>query len=205
MRRVLLALVVLILAGIALAGCAQAPAPTPLPDLKAPTVQLSRVEVASYFPWPAPPPTVAPTTPTPPPPPAVRVPLVLAYVFDINNPNPYPVTLDGMKFTTEFEAAPNEYFAVNTPFVNEKMSLPGGATNQLRVTVVYDSQVVPGNLAVTSGARLAALKLSPGAVVQNWWEKIGDFSFGIKVTNGTAEFKSEKGDKLVTFEGKFPK
>jgi len=199
MRRVLLALAVLLLAAVALAGCAQAPAPTPLPDLKDPTVQLSRVEVASYFPMPA-----IPPTPTPPPP-AYSVPLVLAYIFEINNPNPYPVTLDGMKFTTEFEAAPNEYFALNTPFVNEKMSIPANSSNQLRVTAVYDSNVVPGNLAVTSGARLKALNLTPAAVVRNWWEKIGDFSFGIKVTNGTAEFKSEKGNKLVTFEGKFPK
>jgi hypothetical protein len=38
-----------------------------------------------------------------------------------------------------------------------------------------------------------------------WWEQIGDFSFGIRVTEGVANFTSEQGAALATFEGKFPK
>lgn len=199
------AMVLLVLAGL-LGACA--PAPTPVPELQKPTVELAQVQVASYFPWPAPPPTVGAGTPTPVPPPAQRVPLILAFIFNVKNPNPYPVTLDAgaMRFTVEFEVpGKGAYFPVNTPIVQERMSIPGGATNQLRVTMVLDSLVVPGNLAVTSGAKLKELGVSGRAVVQEWFEKIGDFSYGIKVTGGSAEFKSEKGSAIVPFEGKFPK
>lgn len=189
-------------------------------EFKDPTVKLSRVEVQSYFAppwagWPA-----APPTPTPAPnitttvqytpfPGAIPVPMVLAFIWDINNPNDQPVTLDNMKFTVEFEAAPqkpNEYFPLNTVIVQEKQSIPPKATNQLRATAVLDSSIVPGNLAVTSGQRLASLGITnTAALIQNWWTNIGDFKFGVRATQGTADFKSQSGQtKVVTFEGKFP-
>jgi hypothetical protein len=198
----------ILLALVVLLGACAAPAPTPLPEMQKPTVELAQVQVASYFPWGAPAPTVGPSTPTPAPTPAIRVPLILAFVFDVKNPNPYPVTLDtgGMRFTVEFEVpGKGAYFPVNTPIVNERMSVPGGATNQLRVTMVLDSLIVPGNLAVTSGAKLKELGVSGAAVVQEWFEKVGDFSYGIKVTGGSAEFKSDKGSAIVTFTGQWPK
>jgi len=202
MRKALLLALVLVLT-LSMAGCQQAAGP-----LQAPKVELKRVEVASYFPppwagWPGNPPT-----PTPPPAlPAgtvIRVPLILGFVFNITNPNDVAVTLEQMKFTVEFEAAPNEYFALNTPIAYETMSIPPKATNQYRVTVVLDSAVVPGNLAVTSGARLAALGLSAPALVKKWWEEIGDFKYGIRITGGTADFSGPSGKVLSTFEGKFP-
>lgn len=183
MRKALLIIMVLfLLTGAGIVGCAA-------PPIK-PEVDLARVDVAGYFPY-APPPT--------------RVPLVLAFIFTINNPNDFEVMLEDMKFTVSFEAAPGEYFALITPMVYETMYIPPKTTNQLRVVAVLDSAVVPGNLAVTSGYRLLALGLKPPDVVKNWWEQIGDFTFGIRVTEGTAEFKSRKGDFLATFESQFPK
>lgn len=163
-----------------MAGTGGAPQP--------PRVKLERVEVASYFPYAAPP---------------ARVPLVLGFIFDVNNPNGSPVSLEEMKFTVSFEGKPGEYFALNTPTVYEKMYIPGKTTNQLRVTMVLDSLVVPGNLAVTSGTRVSALDLKPGDVVKDWWEKIGDFTFGIKVSEGVALFNG--GSMVVPFEDTFPK
>jgi len=207
MRKVFVRTMALLL--LVSSACAPAaPAPTPLPELQKPTVELTQVQVASYFPWPAPPPTVGPGTPTPVPPPAQRVPLILAFIFDIQNPNPYPVILEGggMRFTVEFEVpGKGVYFPVNTPIVQERMSIPARTTNQLRVTMVLDSLVVPGNLAVTSGAKVKELGVSAAAVVQEWFEKIGDFTFGIRLTGGSAEFKSEKGSTVVTFTGQWPK
>jgi hypothetical protein len=49
------------------------------------------------------------------------------------------------------------------------------------------------------------LNLKSADVIKNWYAKIGDFGFGIKVGEGMAVFSSEKGDIFVPFEGKFPK
>ena len=216
MKKFLLLSVLLV--AVVLSACA-APPPAAPTELKNPTLKLARVEVASYFAapwagWPA-----AVPTPTPPPAPtpaaqyvpfpgAISVPLMLAFVWDIENPNDAVVTLEQMKFTVEFEAAPsaaNEYFALATPIVYEKQSIPGKATNQVRATVVLDSTVVPGNLAVTSGQRLGALKLAGATLVKDWWADIGDFKFGIKATAGTADFAMGGKKQIVTFDGKFPK
>jgi hypothetical protein len=151
-------------------------------------VKLERVEVASYFPYAAPP---------------ARVPMVLAFIYKVSNPNDIPVALEEMKFTVSFEAKPGEYFALNTATLYETMHIPGKTTNDLRVTAVFDSLIAPGNLAVTSGQRVLALGLKPSDVVKEWWEKIGDFSYGIKVTEGVAMFNG--GSLIVPFEDSFPK
>jgi hypothetical protein len=178
--------IVFLLVTLAVAGCATMPGAGGA--AQAPQVRLERVEVASYFPYAAPP---------------ARVPLVLGFIFAVSNPNDSPVALEEMKFTVSFAAMPGEYFALNTPTLYEKMYIPGKTTNQLRVVTIFDSLVAPGNLAVTSGTRVTALGLKPGDVVKDWWEKIGDFSFGIKVSEGVALFNGAS--MVVSFEGTFPK
>ncbi len=178
--------IVLLLVAVALAGCATMAGSGGA--AQPPQVKLERVEVASYFPYAAPP---------------ARVPLVLAFVYKVSNPNDTPVALEEMKFTVSFAAKPGEYFPLNTPTVYETMYIPGKTSNELRVTTVLDSLVAPGNLAVTSGQRVIALGLKPGDVVKEWWEKIGDFSYGIKVSEGVAIFNG--GSILVPFEDSFPK
>jgi hypothetical protein len=169
-------------------GCATASKGGPM--AQPPKVELDRVEVASYFPYAAPP---------------ARVPLGLAFVFNIENPNETVVALEDFKFTVAFEAAPGQFFPLATPISYERLYTPGHTTNQLRVVTILDSAIVPGTLAVTSGTRLGALNLRAPDVVKNWWEKVGDFAFGIRVIEGTATFSSGDDTKLVTFEGTFPK
>ena len=175
--------------GVALAGCATAPMGGG-PITQPPKVELDRVEVASYFPYAAPP---------------ARVPLGLAFIFNIQNPNDTTVLLEDFKFTIALEAAPGEFFPLATPISYERLYTPGQTTNQLRVVTILDSLIVPGTLAVTSGYRLAPLNLKAPDVVKNWWEKVGDFTFGVRVSEGTATFSSGDESKLVTFEGIFPK
>ena len=175
--------------GLALAGCATAPMGGG-PITQPPKVELDRVEVASYFPYAAPP---------------ARVPLGLAFVFTIENPGDSTVLLEDFKFTLAFEAAPGEYFPLATPISYERLYTPGHTTNQLRVVTILDSLIVPGTLAVTSGYRLGPLNLKAPDVVKNWWEKVGDFTFGVRVSEGTATFSSGYDTKLVTFGGMFPK
>lgn len=196
-------LVLVVLIGSA---CAGTPPPTPAAQaFQPPTVQLERVEVNSYFPWPAMPPTPGAGTPTPAPTPGVRIPLILDFVVKVNNPNPYPVTLDNMRYTVQFEAAPNVFFPVNTLLSKDPVQIPANSSQNVRSTMVLDSLIVPGNLAVTSGAKLAENKLSGAALVAKWWQEIGDFKYKIKVAEGVAEFKSSGGSAIVTFEDSFPK
>jgi hypothetical protein len=105
-----------------------------------------------------------------------------------------------------FEASgkPGEFFNLATPMVYENQYIPAKTANQLRVVTVMDSQVIPGNLAVTGGARLAALGLNAPELIQYWYEKIGDFPFTIRVSEGSANFTSDRGDAIVGFEGAFP-
>ena len=183
-KALLIAIMVVFSAGWGLIGRATAA------SLQTPTVELERVEVQSYFPYAEKP---------------ARVPLVLAFIFKITNPNTFKVGLEDLKFTYGFEGKPGEYFDLNTPTVFDTMSIPGKTTNQLRVVSVLDSMVVPSTLAVASGFRIQALELKIPDVVKMWWEQIGDFSFGIRVTEGVASFTSEQGAALATFEGTFPK
>ena len=161
----------------------------PAVKLQPPKITLERVEVAAYFPY-APPPA--------------RVPLAVAFIFNISNPNSVTIAQDDMKFTYAFEAKPGEFFDLNTATVYETTLVPAKATTQLRVVSLLDSLVVPGNLAVTSGTRVQALGLKPPEVVKEWWEKIGDFPFKIRVTEGVATYSAGKANLLATFEGTFP-
>jgi len=172
-----------------LAGCAGMPAGGGSAAAE-PQVKLDRVEVASYFPYAAPP---------------ARVPLVLAFVFNVTNPTSQTVTLEEFRFAYGFEAKPGEYFTLNSPWVYDTMHIPAKATNTLRVVSVVDSTVVPGMLAVSQGFRMQALNLKIPDLVKTWFEDIGDFKFGIRVTEGVASFASARGPLLVSFQDSFPK
>jgi hypothetical protein len=171
-----------------LTGCM--PCLLPTDDPGKPKVTLERVEVASSFPWvdlPA------------------RTPLALGFVFNIENPSGYNVMLHDFKFSYSFEVNPSYFVEVNVPVSYDRIYFPPKTTSQYRIVSIIDSAVLNGKLAVTQGSKLQALNLKPADVIKDWYAKIGDFAFGIKVTEGTAVFSSEKGEVFVPFEGKFPK
>ena len=189
MRKFYLILIVMTLVGSGLTACCK-PGLLPTENLAKPKVTLERVEVQSYFPW-----TDLPA----------RTPLALAYVFNIENPSGYNVKLENFKFATSFEAAPGEYFSVTNPTTYDQIYYPPKTVSQYRVVDVLDSATVNVSFAVASGQKLQELNLKGPEVIKNWYAKIGDFAFGIKVTEGMAVFSSEKGDIFVPFEGVFPK
>ncbi len=83
-----------------------------------------------------------------------------------------------------------------------------GKTSQLKV--VTTNETLPTITSLMVGAenvqKMQQLKTSAGALAKKWWENVGDFSFPIEVTAGTALFKDEKGkEKRVTFSDKWPK
>ncbi len=185
----LMVLILMIAAWAGMSACATAAKERAEGKIIDPKVSLERVEVASYFPFD----------------PKIRVPMVLAFIFKIQNPNSFKAGLDSIKFTVGFEAKPGEFFNLASPMVYEIQYVPPQTTNELRVVTVIDSMVVPGNLAVTSGARMASLGLKAPDLIKMWYEKIGDFAFAIRVSEGSASFTSAKGDVIVGFEGIFPK
>ena len=187
MRRAIYMVAGIVIAAGLLGGCATMEAGMGSADQ--PQVKLERVEVASYFPY-APPPA--------------RVPLVLAFVFNVTNPSGQTVSLEELRFSYAFEAK-GQYFTLNSPAVYEIMHIPAKATNQVRVVSMLDSAIVPATLAVTQGFRLQELGLRGPDVVKEWWEKIGDFSYGIRVSEGVASFVTPGGPALVSFQDSFPR
>jgi hypothetical protein len=170
---------------------------------EAPVVTLDRVEVASIQPFFVKPRVEYKNEKEP----GKELPaggiLNMAYIFNIKNPNKTPVMLDELTFSTAFEG-----FEINTAFSYENSWIPGGKTNQLKV--VTTNETLPTITSLMVGAenaqKIQEQKTSAGALVKKWWETVGDFSFPIEVTAGTALFKDEKGKELrVTFSGKFPK
>jgi len=188
MRRLLLILSLIVLVVWGIMGCK--PGLLPTEDLGKPKVMLERVEVAGTFPWSDPP---------------ARNPLALAFVFNIENPSGYTVMLDNIKFAYSFEVNPDYYVEMNVPVAYDRIYFSPKTTSQYRIVNILDSAVITGKLMVTQGAKLQALDIKPIDLIKNWYSKIGDFAFGIKLGEGMAVFNTEKGDVFVPFEGKFPK
>ncbi|MGC8658287.1 MAG: hypothetical protein ACP5U1_04365 [Desulfomonilaceae bacterium] len=170
---------------------------------EAPVITLERVDVASIQPFFVKPRVGYKNEKEPGKELAAGAMLNMAYIFDIKNPNKSPVMLDELTFTTAFEG-----FEVNTAFSYENSWIPGGKTNQLKVVTTNETLPTITSLMVGSEnvQKIQKMKTSAGALAKKWWENVGDFSFPIEVTAGSALFKDEKGKELrVTFSGKWPK
>ena len=163
----------------------------PTEEAGKPKVTLERVEVMSYFPWADLP---------------ARTPLALGYVFNIDNPSGSNIKLDNFKFTVFFEAAPGQYLSNHHPHDLRQDLFPtqdGQPVSNRRCPGFVHDQFEPGWSPMRQRSR--SFNLNRAEVIKNWYTKIGDFAFGIKVAEGMAVFSSEKGDLFVPFEGKFPK
>lgn len=123
----------------------------------------------------------------------------VAYVLNIENPNKEPVMLDELQFTIKFED-----LEVNTVNYYDDAWIPGGKTSQVRV--IATNEAFPTIVSLMVGAenvqKVKEMGTSAGALVKKWWDTIGDFSFPIEITNGTAVFIGEDGkQKRAAFSG----
>lgn len=189
MRRAVIKLMVFLLLGVSLAVAGCATMPMAGGPAQAPQVELQRVEVAHYWPF------FLDTKER------RGSPLDLAFVYGLRNPNDTTVTLEELRFTIAFEPG----FELNTVSVYEQMSIPPQTTNQLRVHASFDAYTALLSLLVTGGYRLQQVGVKAPDQLKMWWEKIPDFGFGIRVTNGVATFATPSGSLLVPFEASFPK
>jgi len=188
MRRVFLVIMIAVLGAWGMTACK--PGLLPTEEVGKPKVTLERVEVQSYFPWADLP---------------ARTPMVLGFVFNVQNPSGYNILLDNIKFTVSFEAAPGQYIEINTPVAYDRIYFPSNTTSEYRIVSIMDSMTMNLTLLVAQAPKIQALGLKPAEFIKNMYVKIGDFAFGIQVSEGMAVFSSEKGDIFVPFEGQFPK
>jgi len=188
MRRVFFVIVVVVFGVWGMTACK--PGLLPTEDFGKPKITLERVEVQSYFPWADLP---------------ARTPMALGFVFNVQNPSGYNIMLDNIKFTVSFEAAPGQYIEINTPVAYDRIYFSPNTTSQYRIVSLMDSMTMNLTLLVAQAPKIQALGFKSADVIKNWYAKIGDFAFGIKVSEGMAVFTSEKGDIFVPFEGQFPK
>jgi hypothetical protein len=187
MRRLLLILIVLVFGVWGMTGCK--PGLLPTEDAGKPKITLDRVEVMSYFPWAELP---------------ARTPMALGFVWNVKNPSGYTIMLDNIKFTVSFEAAPGKYIEIATPTYYDRVYFPPNTSSQYRIVSIMDSVTMRLTLLVAQAPKIQALDLKADDVIKNWYSKIGDFDFGIKMSEGMAVFSTDKGDVFVSFEGKFP-
>ncbi len=187
MRKPLLMLLIMIFGISGVMGCAGL---RPTDDAGKPKITLERVEIASMFPW-----VDLPAS----------TPLGLGFVFNIDNPSGYNIMLDNIKFTVSFEAAPGKYIEINTPTEYDRIYFPPKTTSQYRIVSIMSSGTIRLTLLVAQAPKVQELKLNAGDLIKDWYAKVGDFKFGIKVHEGMAVFSTEKGDVFVPFEGTFPK
>lgn len=125
-------------------------------------------------------------------------PMSMAFIFDIENPNEYPIQLDGLKFSVDFEE-----FEVNTVNSPETMWIPAGKTNQIRVPAMFDTRQTLLTLLLPGAMKLGERKMSPWEVLEKWWTGAPDFSFPVYVKEGAAIFKADGLTKVITFKATF--
>jgi hypothetical protein len=126
-------------------------------------------------------------------------PLILAFILEIQNPNAFPVMLSDLKFTTNLDG-----FDLNTVGTGESMWIPAGKTNQLRVDAVYDVGPARGNLLLAGGMVLKEKGIDAWDELEKLWVQAPDFSYPIKVKEGSAVFKADGVVKVAAFEATFP-
>jgi hypothetical protein len=183
-----------VVVAVFLAGCAgMTPSES---NFTSPKVILSHIEIPYYTGYWYYAKKVEPTKGTPG---DYGAPMMLAFVFNIENTASYPVQLDGFKFSVMFED-----FEVNTVSSPETMWIPAGKTNQLRVPAMFDTRQTLLTLLLPGAMMLKEKGITPWDALEKWWTGAPDFSFPVKVSEGSAVFKADGLVKVVPFENVFP-
>jgi len=165
-------------------------------NFKAPVVALSHVEVPYYTGYWYYAKAVAPTKGDAG---DFGAPMGMAFIFDIQNPNDYPVLMENLKFSVNFED-----YEVNTVGYPETMWIPPGKTNQLRVMAMFDTRQTLLTLLLPNALKLKEANATPWDKLEKWWKGAPDFSYPVSVKEGAAVFKADGVNKVVAFSATFP-
>jgi len=196
-KLILLVGVCLLLVVPGLISCAGKEEKATQENFKPPVVTLSRVEVANYWGYWF---YGAKTEVTRGKAGNNGSPLGLNFIFDIKNPNPYPVALESLNFTVAFED-----FDLNTVGSQEVMWIPGGKTNELRVSAMLGLFEAFMSVGVTGGFQLQQKGIAVHDQLEKWWMGVPDFSFPVQVKEGSAVFKVGNVTGVTAFSATYPK
>jgi hypothetical protein len=197
MRRrstIMIGLCVLVM-GAMLVACAHTPKPTES-SFQSPVITLSSVEIPYYTGWWYFSNKVEPTKGDAG---NYGAPLAVAYIFDVQNPNKFPIMMDGLKFSIAFDG-----IDVNTVSSPEVQWIPGGKTNQVRVTAISDARASLLSLLVTGGFALKEKGTNAWEQLEAWWRAAKDYAIQMEVKEGSAIFRAGEVTKVVPFAGSFP-
>ena len=177
-------------------GCAGLMAKPTESNFKTPVVTLSHVEVQTYWGWWFYSNKIKPTKGKPG---NYGAPLDLAFIFEIENPNNFPVMMEKFQFTVGFEE-----FDINTVLYTEKMWIPAGKTNEIRLHSISDARQAQLSLLVTGGFKMKKRGKSFWHFLEKWWTGVPEFSFPVNVNEGSAVFKADGIVKGVSFSTTYP-
>ena len=124
--------------------------------------------------------------------------LTLAFIFEIKNSNRFPILLDSFKFTVELER--NKLDDIE---LSDKMWIPAGMTNELRVYALLDVQSTRLNVLVGEGDVLRKKGQTLWGVVEKYWKGLKNSNYLIWASKGSAGFSHEEQTKSVEFEQRF--
>ena len=178
-----------------LSACVGAPKPSGS-NFKDPIIALERVEISYYAGYYYFSDTVKPTRGKSD---NFGAPLLIDFIYEIRNPNSYPVMLDEFTFAVLFEE-----FVVNTVSSPEKMWIPAGKTNQLRVPAMFDTRQTFLSIQLAGALKLKEKSITAWGLLEKWWTRIPDFSFPISAHQGSAVFTANGLTQVVPFNATFP-
>ena len=163
--------------------------------MKEPVIELESVEITQYYGYWY---FDAKTEPTKGKAGNYGAPLPVSFVFNITNPNTDPILLEDFKFSIAFEE-----FDVNTVMSTETQWIPGGKTNQLRVTAMFDTRQTLLTLMLPGAVKLKEKGVSAWDQLEKWWVEAPNMSFPISVKEGAATFEIGGETVVVPFSGSF--
>ncbi len=127
-------------------------------------------------------------------------PLPLSFLFEIQNPNPYPVLLEGFRFTVAFDRD----FEVVTLNNQDACWIPGGMTDQVRVSTMITVRSALLSLLVTGGYKLKDRGWNAWQALERWWKGVPEYAVPVTVMEGAAMFSADDVTRVIAFEATFP-
>ncbi len=196
-KKLALALIIFVAAGVAFAGCAGIETKPTESNFKAPAVKLESIQ-ASYYEgfWyygkAKPEKGKAPAG-------GGSSPAGLDFVFEITNPNTFPIKYESSSFFLFFEGY--ELRVVND---SNPMWIPPGKTNTKVLNVTITPFSTYAKFLLASKLIAAERGDDPWKKIEEWWSKLPEMSFRIDLKEGNFTFSADGVTKAVPITMKYP-
>jgi len=122
--------------------------------------------------------------------------LPMSFLFNVKNPNPFPILLEGIQFTVNFD---NDFDVIT---VNNQDSywIPAGKTDQVRTTTLITVRSAALNLLVTGGFKLKEKGWKSWDTLEKWWKGVPELTVPVRIKEGAFMFIAGDIERIVVFE-----